>query len=183
MVILNDYTPIRDHDPHFIAAQLESLDCEAVLLDFQRPGSEEAAALAEHLTQSLSCPVGVSEAYAGNLSCPVFLPPLRPSEGLADYLSPWRGREVWLELALSREALVLTQEGCQAVPMEEIPAGGFCEDALHCHYRSFLEPDAARFSLWRTGEDLKGLLAQAQSLGVTKAIGLWQELGGLGIDN
>ena len=50
MVILDDITPIHGHDAEAIAAQLrprlEEMECSGVLLDFQRPGYEEAELLA-----------------------------------------------------------------------------------------------------------------------------------------
>ena len=50
MVILDDITPIHGHDSETIAAQLrprlDALKCSGVLLDFQRPGYEEAELLA-----------------------------------------------------------------------------------------------------------------------------------------
>ena len=104
MVILDDITPIHGHDSETIAAQLrprlEEMECSGVLLDFQRPGYEEAELLAGRLSEALPCPVGVSALYGRGLTCPVFLPPAPPDVCLANYLAPWQGREIWLELAL-----------------------------------------------------------------------------------
>ena len=184
LLILDDITPIHGHDPARIADQLreriEALKCGSVLLDFQRPGSEEAAALAEHLVQALPCPVGVSAAYAGGLDCPVFLPPVPTDVAPADWLGPWKGREVWLEAALEGQTLTLTPEGCRARPLPcwDAPACPFPDERLHCHYGIRALEDRAEFCLTRTMEDLNCLLEAVESLGVTRAIGLWQELGG-----
>ena len=65
MVILDDITPIHGHDSETIAAQLrprlDALKCSGVLLDFQRPGYEEAELLAGRLSEALPCPVGQGE--------------------------------------------------------------------------------------------------------------------------
>jgi hypothetical protein len=82
MLILNDRTPPLGHDPDIILHQLQDLEAaihyKYILLDFQRPDSPENAAVAKALTSALSCHVGVSELYAQELECPVFLPPVPP---------------------------------------------------------------------------------------------------------
>lgn len=182
LLILNDRTPWWNHDPLLIAAQLEErltgLSCRGLLLDFQRPGKEEVAELAELLTRQLSCPVGVSEGYAAELSCPVFLPPVPLGQMVEDYLAPWQGREIWLELALDCEAVTLTAEGATTTPLPwwERPAGGHADQNLHCHYHIQTEENEVVFTLHRTREDLESLLTEAANFGVTAAVGLWQEL-------
>jgi hypothetical protein len=42
-----------------------------------------------------------------------------------------------------------------------------------------LQQDQAVFTLGRTWEDLQKLLAQAEELGIQKAIGLYQQLGSM----
>ena len=182
MLIVNDITPIHGHDPEFIAQQLrdcvDALGCLGILLDFQRPDCEETAALAKILTEALPCPVGVSDLYADGLDCPVFLPPVPPSESLTTHLSPWQGREVWLEMALNGEIITLTEQGVNVTPLSfgDDVEPCFAEDRLHCHYRIQLEEDAAKFTLWRTREDLDALLEEAEEVGVANAVGLYQEL-------
>lgn len=184
LLILNDRTPIHGHDPERITGQLaellEALDCRRLLLDFQRPGVEETAALAGHLVQALPCPVAVSDLYAQELGCPVFLSPVPADMALGDYLAPWQEREVWLDLALDGEIITLTEEGAAAAPLPPgtVLEGGYREETLHCHYQITLSDSAAKFSLWRTAEDLEALLAEAENLGVTTAVGLYQELHG-----
>ena len=184
LLILNDRTPIHGHDPERIAGQLAdvvtSLGCWGVLLDFQRPGVEETAALVAHLAQALPCPVAVSDWYAREQSCPVFLSPVPLDVALGDYLAPWQGREVWLDLAPNREVITLTEEGAAAAPLPPgtVLEGGLREETLHCHYQIALSDSAATFSLWRTAEDLESLLAEAEGLGVAAAVGLYQELHG-----
>ena len=182
LLILNDYTPLQGHDPDVIAKQLEActqaLGCRGLLLDFQRLGDPQTAALAKHLVQALPCPVGVSEGYGRQLACPVFLSAAAPSVPLSEHLAPWQGREIWLETALGGERITLTESGSQVTPLPWFApcAEGFPEAALHCHYRIETEADRALFTLWRTREDLEELLEEAEGLGVTTAVGLWQEL-------
>lgn len=182
LLILNDRTPICGHDPEIIAKQLcervEALKCRGVLLDFQRPDVTETGPLAGFLSGTLSCPVGVSERCAEGLGCPVFLPPVPADTAAEDYLRPWQGREIWLEMALEGMDILLTPDGARRVSMPccEMPHGCFQDERIHCHYRFTLEEDMARCSLYRTREDMDALLAEAEALGVTRAVGLWQEL-------
>ena len=184
LLILNARTPIHGHDPRRIAEQLaetiENNHCCALLLDFQRSEQPETAALAKVLTQTLPCPTAVSELYAEGLACPVFLPPVPPDVRVETYLSPWQKREVWLEMALEGEILTLTPEGAAAAPLptQEAPEEGLPEPVLHCHYRAQTSETQARFSLWRTKEDMDALLREAEVLGVKCAVGLYQELMG-----
>lgn len=178
LLILDDSTPISSHDPERIVKELSSLieqhQCESLLLDFQRPGYGTLAELAKAVTEALPCPVGVSELYAEGLSCPVFLSPVPPDRPLRKHLAPWTGREIWLEAALEGLELTLTENGCSAAPLHDFPEQGLKDSRLHCHYTI---ESPATFHIWRTRDDLDALLAEAKIAGVTRAIGLWQELG------
>ena len=182
LLILNDRTSWWCHDSRLIAGQLaqclEQFHCRGLLLDFQRPGVPEEQELAALLARELKCPVCVSEAYAKELSCPVFLSPAPLTQRLCDYLKLWEGREIWLEAALGCEEILLTEEGCTAASLPRFQeTGSFLpEGNLHCHYRVSIEESGARFTLTRTRDDLDALLAEAEGLGVTTAVGLWQEL-------
>ena len=182
MLILNDRTPALGHDPDRIADQLkelaDTLHYKYILLDFQRQDSPENAAVAKAVVSSLPCPVGVSELYARELECPVFLPPVPPHMPPKEYFAPWQGREVWLEAALGGEVITVTEEGSSISPLSpaEIPETALEDPALHCHYHIRTYETKIDFALWRTRENLTGLLEQAENLGVTLAVGLWQEL-------
>lgn len=182
LLMVDDITPPHGHDPVLIAQQLkicvEDLQCSSILLDFQRCGYDETQSIAEYLTAALPCPTAVSEPYAGNLDCPIFLPPVPPSVPPEEHLAPWKGREVWLELGLNGEILTLTEKGCDVVsfPCPDVEADGFSGDGLHCHYAIETTETSARFTLWRTMNDLAELLAEAEELGVAGTVGLYQEL-------
>lgn len=179
MVILSDRTPIFGHRPEIIAQQLLEVIPEegAVLLDFQRPVTEAYRAVVLALS-ALPCPVGVPPAYAEGLRCPVFLPPVPLRTPLEAYLRPWKGRELWLEAALNGEEVTVTQKGTVFRSLDH-PAHGdtpLYDKTLFCHYRIDAAEDFFRFTLRRTQEDLDALLRSAEKLGITRSIGLWQEL-------
>lgn len=182
ILMVDDITPIHGHDPQLIQNQLgscvERLSCSGILLDFQRPGVEETAALVEVLTQALPCPVGVSHLYGETGSFPVVLPPVPPSEPLESYFAPWQGREIWLELALDAVEVTVTEEGTVFHPLPSAPAEApeFFEETLLCRYHCDVRSDTVRFTLRRAPEDLEQLLAEAENFGVTQAMGLYQEL-------
>ena len=179
LLILNDRTPICGHDPVLVCQTLleciQQLHCRGLLLDFQRPNCRETAALVKKAA-SLPCPVCISDIYAKDLDCPVFLPPVPLTLSPEAHLSPWKGREIWLEAATEHTVFTVTANGCTEASG---PAEGdfpFREDRLHCRYRTELQGDRAVFYLSRSRADLNTLLEEAASLGVTMAVGLWQEL-------
>ena len=182
ILIVNDRIPWHGHDPALILEQLEQavhrLRLYGILLDFEEPDCPELRSLAELLTASLPCPVAVADRYAESLNCPVFLSPCPHHTPLAEYLQPWSDREIWLDLARDAQMLTLTKNGCVTLPfpMGEFPEGGHLDEDLHCHYRTETTPDCARFTLWRTAEDLEALAQEAESLGVKTMVGLYQEL-------
>lgn len=182
MLIVNDRTPICAHDKRLITNQLvelvQAFQCGCVLLDFQRGGVDETGALVRDIVGALPCPVGVSECYAEGVECPVFLPPVPSDVPVAEYLQPWAGREVWLEAALDGEVITLTEDGSSTAPLPpgQHPEGGHRDGKLHCHYHIHIDENA-KFTLFRTQEDLEALLAEAEVLGTTRTVGLWQELG------
>ena len=183
LLILDDSTPIQDHDPERIAAELgscmERLQCAGLLLDFQRPGEEQARTLTEYLCQVLPFPVVVSDSYADGLNCGVFVSPVPPDESMDMWLSRWSGREIWLDTTMEGLEIILTEDGAKSTPLPlwERREGGLEDKHLHCHYHISLDENSAVFTLWRTAEDVAAQLAEAEALGVTAAVGLYQEFG------
>jgi hypothetical protein len=182
LLMVTDRIPWCGHNPELILKQLEQavhrLHLYGVILDFEKPGCPELRAFAELLTASLPCPAAVTDRYAKNLSCPVFLSPCPHHTSLAEYLQPWIGREIWLDLARDAQTLILTRTGCTTLPlpMGELPENGHLDESLHCHYRTETSEDSACFTLWRTMEDLEALAQEAKTLGVKTLVGLYQEL-------
>lgn len=178
ILILDDQFPPNGHDPERIGLQLtecmQRMNCCGLLLDFQRPGCRETAAIAERLA-AFPFPVCVSDLYAEPLDVPVFAPACPVDRTLAEHLRPWQGREIWMETAQECWEFRINSEGCRILPgyLGHFPH----RDArLHCRYRLELLEDAARFTLCRTQEDVTSLLTEAASLGVTCAVGMYQEL-------
>ena len=180
LLILNDRLPISGHNGQRILEQLSEVirkfRCRGLLLDFQRKGSGELADLADHLHRALPCPVCATPEYAPE-GCPVFLPPVPVQQKMEDYLAPWKGREIWLESALSSCEIRLTPRRAEYDILTERNALPFFEQKLLCHYGIQIGQGFVRFSLLRTPEDLGLLLKKAEALGVTAAVGLYQELG------
>lgn len=181
LLIVNDRTPPQGHDPDYIVEQLleavDSLSATGVLLDFQRPGQQEIAAIGHAIGNALPCPVIVSHHYADTCQGAVLLPPLPPNKPLTEYLTPWQTREIWLELSLEGLALTLTEAGCKVESCDQSPIPCTLQDeALHCHYGIALQEKSAAFYLQRTDEDILQLLRQAEIMGIKAAVGLYQEL-------
>ena len=182
LLMVDDRIPPHGHDFAYIADQLkrfaEQWQCYGILLDFQRAAVEETYAAAEYLVQHIPCLTVVSEAYAQGLDCPVLLAPVAPSVALKNYIAPWSGREIWLELGLDGEILTLTETGCHTAPLPypDWDAQGFTDEELCCHYHISTNENSARFTLWRTKKDINKLVDAATGLGITTTVGLYQEL-------
>ena len=183
MLILNDRTPVRGHDPETVARQLrqaaEAANAERVLLDFQIPGNPQTDKIIKAVLSVLPCPAAVSECCGKSLNCPVFLSPPPPHIPLARYLEPWHGREVWLDISPGGEIITVTKAGSQ-ITAGNLPEPQFCDSSLHCHYKTVLTQEAAEFHIFRTREDIAALQQEAQALGVACTVGLYQEWENIG---
>lgn len=183
MLILTDRESCAGHSRDLVTQQLldtvQQFHCESVLLDFQRPWDPESDAMVKAVVEALPCPVAVSEGYAKDLSCPVFLAPCPLHAPLEGYLRPWRGREIWLEAALCQEQITITESGTSVTPVYPVQHldGGFYAQSLQCRYYTAVSDDRITFTLFDTPETLKRKLEAAHALGVSRAVGLYQELG------
>lgn len=178
MVIISDSQVLPEYNEDLILSQLDSLKAESILLDFQRPYDKKLQQLTQKIIAQLPCPVGVSSQYAKELNCPVFLPPVPLNQTPKAYLQPWQGREIWLDTALDALEILVTPQGSQFRSLQS-PAPGkpvFIDPKLHCCYYTEIADQAVRFTLYRTRETLSSLLASAEKYGVTRCIGLYQEL-------
>jgi len=178
MVILNDRTPIHRHDPAKICDQLKQIPSSGILLDFQRPNVPETEQLVSVIVSELSRPVGVSEGYAAKLNCPVFLPPIPPHILAEEYLHPFQDREIWLEVSLGTTEIRVNKNGAKTKHFEQTSEKDLrhYDEALHCSYITEINKNEAVFTLLRKKTDLDKLMESAEKLGVTRAIGLYQEL-------
>lgn len=181
-LILDDSVPITNHNPERIAQLAARIvsdwNCKGIVLDFQRPPREQSVRMVQALL-SLPCPVGVAEPYAGGLDCPVFLPPIPTTCVPEEFLKPWCGREIWLDLSFSSEQISVTGKGSHTVPRPPLDKPlPHRDEKLCCHYGVEIFDDEVRFTLRRTREDLQLLAQKCATCGATLAFGLYQELGG-----
>lgn len=183
ILMLNDRMPCQGHSPDLVAGQLTDavthLGCESILLDFQRPPDPESSVMVSNLIRSLPCPVAVTEGFAEDFSCPVFLSPGPLHLPLGEHLAPWKGREIWLEAGLCQESVKVSPQGSVITPIfpTQRLSGGYYDEELCCHYQIKTDPDSITFTLFDTPDSLDKKLEPAREFGVTRAVGLWQELG------
>ena len=178
LLILSDRTPPCGHDPGLIfdtlSEVMSNLSCCGLLLDFERPNCDEAAAIAQHLT-SLPYPVAVSALYARDLNCPVFIPSLPPTERLERHIAHWAGREVWLEISTQAQAITVTDAGSKFHNCATLSVLPHNDPNLICHYAIHVQENAITFTLMRTMEDILELLAVHPQHNISRIIGLHQE--------
>ena len=180
ILLLDDSMPPNGHDPKVVEKELteliDRLGIAAVLLDFQGQMQQETMDMARHLTSALPCPVAVTEGYAKELGCSVFLSPTPVNMALKDHIAPWQQQGIFLEIAPETVQFTVTEDGSTSLPVictEELP---LADERLHCHYNVEVCPQKAVFTLQRTGEDLEALAEEAKQLGVLGTVGLYQEL-------
>ena len=151
-------------------------DHSKILLDFQRPDDDNNLMIIAEL-ERLGLPYCATSIYATKYDCAVLLPPVPPTRALADHIAPWKGRALWLEIALDGQHITLTKDGCaeQYIPHAQHRQGAHIDEKLHCRYFVHTTENAAEFTLWRSKEDIAALLSEAASLGIRLAVGLWQE--------
>lgn len=159
-----------------LVASAKSLQCRGILLDFQHENRHENAALVTEL-EARKYPFAVTALYAENRNCVIFLPPVPLTATLADYIGPWQGREVWLELAMDGLQITVTAQGSQEYYLSHAPSlnNAHIDQNFHCHYSIESAEDRAVFTLWRTKQDIEAMLNEASALPVRLAVGLWQE--------
>ena len=179
ILIVNDRVPVTEHDPAQIAKQLydavRRLRAFGVLMDLQIPDNPRTAQIVKSVCSTLPCPVGVSEAYAADLSCPIFgAPPIEyPLEA---YFQNNKSRPLWLEAFQETAYLTITASGCTRSNEEILSGKSFCDEILQCKYQYKIQKDRVLFHLSRQAEDIPGYLRKADRLGIEVAIGLYQQL-------
>ena len=182
ILLLDDSMPVQGHDPAQVIGQLneliEKFCVNALLLDFQREKDPQTQQMAAAIIDNISCPTAVTPLYANDLDCPVFLSPTPANEALQDYLRPWQGRDLFLELSLERLQFTVTENGSvkTVLPPAHTHPLPHRDESLHCHYETSVFPDKVVFTLQRTREDLEALAEEAYGLGVQGVVGLYQEL-------
>lgn len=182
ILLLDDSTPPNGHDPDIVARQLTELvnrfSVKAVLLDFQNAETEESRAMVAALVRALPKKIAVTEVYAKDFPCSVFLSPTPVNMSLETHLSPWLQQGVFLEIAPDALQIAVTEKGsffCP-VPVNQYRTLPLTDHLLHCHYQVEASPEKAIFTLQRTKEDLTELVRRAYTMGILGAVGLYREL-------
>ena len=176
MLILDDRVP-GSLDPAHIASMVQP---ESVLLDFEREPDADSVRIAEELSRALSCPVAAPPGFLKDPAHPVFLPPCPLHVPLAEYLHPWQNRNVWLDVTAQQQVITVTPDGTRystPAPADR-QDGGWFDEVLLCRCTMETSKGEVCFTLFDTLETLKKKLEQAAALGVTRAVGLFQELNG-----
>ena len=181
LLMVNDRTPVSGHEPERIAGQLkevvEELQCCGIALDFQRANEPQTQRIATAVA-ALPFPVAVTPQYAHGLSCAVLLPPIPMTTLPEDYLFPWKGRDIWLEVEAEGRIIRVTPEGSQE--MEEQDHSFPCphlDEQLHCQYGMDIHAAHVDFHLRREKSHLEHLMQDMASRGVSHFVGLYQQLG------
>ena len=179
LLMLNDSTPPSKQVAESIRKTLESAiktnKCAGLLLDFQRSGNPKTAEIIAALLE-MDCQVCVSECYAKDFDCPIFLPPTPLTIPLCEYILPYQNRQIWLDTALTCERINVTSSGSIAKPFAATEDYPFQDVRLHCHYNIRVTDESIEFILKRTKADLEALIQEAASLGIAAIVGLYQEL-------
>ena len=175
VLILDDSTPFHDHNADVILGQLQeaadTMQLRAILLDFQRAKKPEVQDLVAVLQKELSRPVAAPPEYALK-DYPVFVAPCPLNRPLKKHLAPYMGRSLWLDVSPLPAKITLTPRGSHYEALKEISNMPHWEPTLHCHYNIHIEDERIVFNLIR---DLESWLQEAEALGVTAGIGLYQE--------
>lgn len=176
ILTVNDSAPLPEKCPPEAMIALrqwaERFRPSAVLLDMQRSGASPEVLQA--MAGNLPCPVAVSAKYADVLPGPVLLPPVPLYREPEKFLTPWAGREIWLEISPLGQIVRLTKTGREirfapvAPAQKEFP--GPCS-----RYTIRKEPDFVEFRFRRTPEENAALFAAAKKHGVTTLFGLYSE--------
>ena len=173
MLILDDRLP-GPLDP------AQAMGADSVLLDFERKPTPDTIRTANKLLRPLDCPVAAPPGYLEDPACPIFLPPCPLHVPLAEYLAPWQDRAVWLDVTMQQQNVTVTAEGTRY--SSPAPAdrqdGGWFDEVLLCRCAMDVSDEQVVFTLFDTPDTLKRKLEQAAALGVTRAVGLYQELYG-----
>ena len=180
LLIIDDSTPFHNHDQKLILRQLQDaispLGVCAVMLDFQRPNTYGIQELVSLLQQELSCPVAAPPQYASENS-PIFLPPCPLNLPLEKHLAPYQGREIWLDSAPLPVQIAVTDKSStyETLPLTTPNDIHYWESALCCNYHIDVQKDRIIFTLSRDSGAMEKWLEKAEALGVTAAVGLYQE--------
>lgn len=178
ILVIDDAFPISEHNSALILEQLKMIlnnsDLIEILLDFQREYNPKLKAFSAEVAGAFPNRVAVTPNYDNGKTI-VFLPPAPPNIPIQQYLVPWRDRDTWLDLTMSKLAMRIKQN---SVIMEDTCEVGKCphiSPELSTHYGITATNEEILIQFQRTKDDCNMLLQKAAEFGVTRGIGLYQE--------
>lgn len=178
ILILDDLYPFDKHNEDKICSELyahiTSGNYEGVLLDLQRDYSESLCSLVRKIEKEIPCKVGITPPYCTPDSI-VFLPPITHTQIPAEYLTPWKGHEIWLDMCLKEASLTVSEESpvqSKSLP-EKLP---YYDEALYTHYNITKYENGFIFTFRREYEDCTKLLEEAGKYGVSAGFCLLCEI-------
>lgn len=179
ILILNDQIPYNEHNTEIMIQQLEECiqnwQLHGVLLDLERPVSEELKEIISIMVSSLPCPIACGKNLEiEKLLSVVEMPPLL--ENPREYFQRKKG--AWLELRKQKETYSIDKNGCRLQSGEELYgeiSEGLKDTALCVNYRFTVNSENAGLGIWRDRHDRKKIIKYAIESGIDTIIGLYQE--------
>ena len=190
LLILDDQIPWNGHsleqECRETAALLQKTGAEGILLDFERPPTEETLAMAILLTRhctAVGTAIGMPELYAQLPEAAIFLPPLPCYQTPAQALSHYGGRELWLEASGNGCRLEVGAQGTQIIPespdllqVESTQHALFQDPGLLCQYFTEKTEEGIRINLFDIPGSLQEKLDACEEFGATRAVAPWQQM-------
>ncbi len=185
LVILDDQTPWSGHSMETVCRELVGALLEnkawGLLLDFERPASQDTALLTSALCQccrEVGVQLGAPEPYATDPDTAIFLSPLPCQTPLERLQRP--GRKLWLDVSPTAFALHIGPQGAtgeaadqKRFPADEYPV--FTDAALHCLYHSRPVDDGVDVFLYHTPQSIQDMLKLLDGDKAQLALGLYRE--------
>ena len=173
-LVFDDSAPLPDHPDRLeegLLRQAEAIGAGVIILDFERPGSDGAQALAKSLSARFRTAAPLPFCV-DNCEPIVCYQPIKQT--FDEFLSALPPKPCWAELRPVEETV--------RYPAEDPPPGEgtFFSETLQCHYRAGAEDNALVLRLFDTSESFLQRLSLMEPC-LTAAIGLHRELERLGI--
>lgn len=144
-----------------------------IILDFQKPSTNDAATLASRIQQDFPGKVACTSEYLEGSSI-LFLPSPSPIVSCRDALSEIKGKRIWLDCDTSAYSFRCSGDGITA-DCNQINRTPFLSEKLHCHYWHCIKENMLLINASRTVNDWMDFLSEANRYGVEAGIMLHQE--------